>query len=96
MQERIDLRKRKFRPNGGITSLKKSRSCMPMAGRNQKKNGTPPRNECPHNYAQYKWIKHMFARQDELDARVTTIEKFLGLDRKPYKDESQPKGSESP
>jgi hypothetical protein len=38
----------------------------------------------------------MFARQDELDARVTTIEKFLGLDRKPYKDESQPKGSESP
>jgi len=57
---------------------------MNMAEKNGKKKSKknnrpasiPPRNKQSH--AQYVWIKHMFLRQDELDARITAIEEFLG------------------
>jgi len=60
-------------------------------GEKQKKNnrpaGIPKRNK--QSYAQYVWIRNMFLRLDEQDARLDVIEKILGINRKVYKGEDE-------
>ena len=69
-----------------------------MAEKNKKYNRPPtgikPRNKQTH--AQYVWVREMFLRQDELASRISIIEKFLGLDRKVYKEEDEHKGGGTP
>jgi hypothetical protein len=52
---------------------------------------TPKRNK--QSYAQYVWIRNMFLRLDDIDARLDNIEEFLkslGYDnRKVYKEENE-------
>lgn len=49
--------------------------------------GIPKRNK--QSYAQYVWIRNMFLRLDEQDARLNVIEKILGINRKVNKGESE-------
>ncbi len=50
---------------------------MNMAADKRKKEEKEATQEIKHQHANYKWLKYMFARQDELEARLSELEKTV-------------------
>lgn len=80
---RIDLKRKRFHPKSGKQILKNLEEDMNMAAR--KKNTSEEKEAIrvvKSQHANYKWIKHMFARQDELIARMKEVEKTVKFIKK--------------